>query len=281
MQPTPASLRSAPMGFGAIAEAILGPAPLLAIEERRNAVLAVLSSVNPHAAISVWHPRTAPFARGSARLLAYNAEFLRATDSTLPAWTHELYGAEAPVEDEQLRDVLNEALEQLSAAFDAMHQGRVTEVCGVSLHASPSGRLQYVWLTLVPLFDHVDGALLEWICAMTPLPALIAPQLALHSTPGPELTHRSAPDTSHSPQLSPACTAEADATPLRAWRPQRSRVPHTFVLAPHAAPPAWEQVCTDKLMRKRPRSQDSTFSCAECGATETPQRRYAQLYLAH
>lgn len=257
----------------------------LPLAQRRDAIVTALAEANPGIAISVWEPRTSPAARGTARLRAYNGQFLQTMDTSsnpLPAAMSELYNEETVLPDEYMRDTVREASEQLCAVLEGMHEGHIAEAHGVSVQVSLIGRVQYVWLVVLALFD-TNGVLLEWISAMTSLPAIFTPHLELrtvgHTEEVPH-TPRESPDSRRASfSGSPPTPASTGSSSLY----NRSQTPNVFVFA--ATPPTaaceWVQVRSDELKRKR-RNQDlSDFRCAECGTTSTPQRRYASHARTH
>lgn len=247
----------------------------LPLVQRRDYIVTSLADANPCAAVSVWAPRTSPAARGTARLRAYNGAFLQAMDSSstcpLPASMSELFNEETTLkEEEYLQHSIRVAREQLCVVLEGMHEGRFAGAHGVSVLVSSIGRVQYVWLVVIPLFDP-HGVLLEWISAMTPLPTAInAPHLKLYFSLMPQgetpyIPHGSLESCRVSPPATPASTGSS-----RLYN--RSQTPNVFVFdLPHMAAREWMHVRSDELQRGKRRSQNNTdFRCAECGASSTP-----------
>lgn len=274
MMPHATHMAPAPRRYGGLY------ATHLPLAQRRDSIVTSLAEANPGIAISVWEPRTSPAARGTARLRAYNAHFLQAMDTSsnpLPAAMSELYSEETVLLDEHMRDAVREASEQLCAVLEGMHEGRIAEAHGVSVQVSIIGRVQYVWLVVLALFDP-NGVLLEWINAMTSLPAIFTPHLELRITAvqPEEVPHtpRGSPDSRRASfSGSPPTPASTGSSSLY----NRSHTPNVFVFdaTPPTAACEWVQVRSDELKRKRRNQDMSDFRCAECGTTSTPQRRYA------
>lgn len=240
--------------------------PVSELPPRRDAIVAALTSADPRVAVSVWAPRTSPEARGTAFLRAYNEHFLHLLEAS-PVAMHETYCFTTPVADARKKREVESALEATLHIIEEMHRGRAQGASGITLHVSFTGRVQYVYATLVALFDEC-GALLEWVTGMTPLPTIFTPQVGLQIA---RIHQHAAAD---SPQGSDAHSSSSSSCPPSPDTSDGIGC-HTFVLQrTHPPPPQeWINVPSHQLKRK-PSNNMANFRCTNCGATSTPQRRY-------